>query len=58
MADDLERDRQMLAELMEARQKRGEIRDDFTADPISAPVPTGAFRHNGPLVAGSVKTID
>ena len=30
MADDLERDRQMLAELMEAGQKRGEIRDDFT----------------------------
>ncbi|MGO9571564.1 MAG: TetR/AcrR family transcriptional regulator [Desulfomonilaceae bacterium] len=30
MADDLERDRQMLAELMEARQKRGEIRDDLT----------------------------
>jgi hypothetical protein len=30
MADDLEKDRQMLAELMEAGQKRGEIRDDFT----------------------------
>ncbi len=30
MADDLERDRRMLAELMEVRQKRGEIRDDLT----------------------------
>jgi AcrR family transcriptional regulator len=30
MADDLEKDRQMLGELMEAGQKRGEIRDDFT----------------------------
>jgi len=30
MADDFEKDRRVLAELMAARQKRGEIRDDFT----------------------------
>jgi AcrR family transcriptional regulator len=30
MADDFEEDRRVLAELMAARQKRGEIRDDFS----------------------------
>jgi AcrR family transcriptional regulator len=30
MADDLEQDREILAELMAARQKRGEIRGDFS----------------------------
>ena len=30
MAEDFEKDRRVLAELMAARQKRGEIRDDFT----------------------------
>jgi len=30
MADDFNRDRRVLAELMAARQRRGEVRDDFT----------------------------
>ena len=35
MAGDFDRDRNMLAELMEARQKRGEIRDDFTPQELA-----------------------